>query len=173
MNVLYVVFTAVCVSVDSFIAGFTLSINKRKSITLPLTVAAVTFVMCLAAGVAATLLNGVLQQYGSFIGASILICLGIASLFKQNDSQTLSNVSFLHCFAIGFGVGLDGAAATLSLVLQGMGDALTVALIVALTHFFTVFAGQQLASKNIPSKHTNLFAAIMFFALAAIKLFDT
>lgn len=170
MNTLYVIFTAVCVSVDSFIAGFSLSLNKRKTLTLPLTVAVVTFVMCLLAGLLATLLQEILQQYGGFIGAGILICLGIANLFRQN-SQTLENVSFLQCFAIGFGVGLDGAAATLSLVLQGMGDALTVSLVVALTHFFTVFLGQHLATKNIPAKHTNIFAAVTFFILAAIKLF--
>ncbi|MCM1289761.1 MAG: manganese efflux pump MntP family protein [Corallococcus sp.] len=170
-NVLFVIFTAVCVSIDSFIAGFSLSLNKRKSVTLPMTVAAVTFVMCLIAGVAATLLHGALQQYGSFIGASILICLGIANLLRRN-SQTLENVSFFQCFAIGFGVGLDGAAATLSLVLQGMGDALTVSLIVALTHFFTVYLGQHMATKNIPAKHANLFAAATFFVLAAIKLLD-
>ena len=169
MKVLYVIFTAVCVSVDSFIAGFTLSINKRKSITLPLTVATVTLVMCLVAGVAATLLNGVLEQYGSFIGASILICLGVVNLLRKN-STTIQNVSFLQCFMIGFGVGLDGAAATLSLVLQGMGNALTVSLVVAVTHFFTVYLGQLLATRNIPSKHTNVFAAVMFFALAALKL---
>lgn len=171
MNILFVIFTAVCVSIDSFIAGFTLSINKRKSITLPLTVALVTFVMCLVAGIAATLLGGILAQYGSMLGATILVCLGIANLFRQN-SQSLHSVSFLQCFAIGFGVGLDGAAATLSLVLQGMGNALVISLIVAVTHFFTVFLGQQLATKNIPAKHTNVFAAVMFFALAALKFFE-
>lgn len=170
MNTLYVIFTAVCVSVDSFIAGFSLSLNKRKSLALPLTVAAVTLVMCLIAGMLATLLQDALEQYGGFIGACILVCLGIANLFRQN-SQTLDDVSFLQCFAIGFGVGLDGAAATLSLVLQGMGDALTVSLVVALTHFFTVFLGQHLATKNIPAKHTNVFASITFFVLAAMKLF--
>ena len=171
MNILYVIFTAVCVSVDSFIAGFTLSINKRKSLTLPLTVATVTFIMCLACGIAATLLYGILQDYGSFLGAAILICLGIANLFRQN-SQSFQSVSFLQCFMIGFGVGLDGAAATLSLVLGGMGNALIISFIVAVTHFFTVYAGQLLATKNIPSQHTNVFAAVMFFALALIKLLE-
>lgn len=171
MNIFFVIFTAICVSIDSFIAGFTLSINKRKNITLPLTVALVTFVMCLVAGIAATLVSGILEQYGSFLGAGILICLGVANLFKQN-SQTLDSVSFLHCFAIGFGVGLDGAAATLSLVLQGMGNALLISFVVAVTHFVTVFLGQRMATQNVPSKHANVFAAVMFFALAALKLFE-
>ena len=172
MKVLYVIFTAVCVSVDSFIAGFTLSINKRKSITLPLTVTLVTLCMCLAAGIAATLVAGALSEWGSYFGAGILICLGIANLFRHSDEGSLNSVTFAQCFMIGFGVGLDGAAATLSMVLQGMGDAFTISIIVAVTHFFTVYLGQLLATRNVPSQHTNIFAAVIFFVLAAMKLLD-
>lgn len=170
MNLLFVIVTAFTVSVDSLIAGFSLSLNKRKSLVLPLTVALVTYLLCTAASLAGTLLRDALQSYVKFIGAGILLCLGVVNLLKREETE-FCEISVTQCFAIGFSVGLDGAVATLSLVLQGIGNAFVVPLLMALTHFVTVFAGQRLA-QTARIKRANLISAVLFFVLAAIKLFE-
>ena len=170
MNVLYVLATAVTVSIDSFFAGFSLSLNKRNNLTLPLTVALVTYVLCLAASFAGVLLRDFLQNYVKYAGALIMLVLGVANLVKK-ENEALRDVSFLQCFAIGVSVGFDGATATLSLVIQNIGDVVFTPVLVATTHFFTVWAGQHLAQYTKLQK-ANVFAAVMFFVLASIKLFE-
>lgn len=170
MNVLFVIVTAVTVSVDSLIAGFSLSLNKPKSLVLPFTVALVTYLLCTAASLAGTLLRDVLQDYVKFIGAGILLCLAVVNLLKREETG-FDKISATQCFAIGFSVGLDGAVATLSLVLQGVGDAFFVPLVMAFTHFVTVFVGQRLAQRA-KLRHANYFSAALFFVLAIIKLLD-
>lgn len=169
MNLIYIIATAATVSIDSFIAGFSLSLNTKKSLTLPLTVAAVTYILCEIAALLGILLKNVLQNYVGIIGGGILIALGIVNLFKK-ENITLSSLSFSQCFAIGVGVGFDGAAACLSLVLQGIGDRLFTPIFFAVTHFATVFLGQRLA-QSARVEHANVISACMFFVLAGVKIF--
>lgn len=170
MNLIFVLLTAITVSIDSFVAGFSLALNKQKNITLPLTVALVTFWMCLSACFLGNLLRPLLLGYVRYVGAAILFGLGICNLLKK-ESAALGKISFSQCLAIGCGVGLDGAAAALSLVLQGMGDTLFLSVLIAATHFVTVFAGQRLAQIAKP-KHANVFSAAILFVLGALKLCD-
>ena len=170
MNVILIVITAFTVSIDSFIAGFSLSINKRKKISLPIIVAVVTYALCLVASLTGALLKDFLQSYVQVIGAGILIILGISNLFRQ-ESTTLKVVTLSESFAIGFGVGMDGAAAALSLTIQGVGDVIFTPLLFAAMHFATVFAGQSLAQASKLNK-ANVVSSVMFFILAALKIID-
>ncbi len=170
MNLPFVLLTAITVSIDSFVAGFSLSLNKRKSLMLPLTVAIVTYWMCLIAGWAGSLLRPLLQNYVKYIGAIILFALGLSNLAKKEDSE-MQQIGFSKCIAIGVGVGLDGAAADLSLVMQGIGDTVFLPILFALTHFVTVFIGQRLAQFAKPKK-SNILSALLFLMLGTIKLFD-
>ncbi len=166
MNTLYVVATAITVSLDSFIVGFSLSLNQRKNFVLPLTVALVTYLMCLLVGLAGYILQDYLQNYVNYIGGTIMLCLGIANLIKKSEEPKSAN--FLQCLSIGISVGLDGATAMLSVTLQNVSDIILVPIIFATTHYFAVFVGQHLA-RNIKITYTNIIASIMFFLLAAVK----
>ncbi len=170
MNILYIMATAFTVSIDSFIAGFSLSLNKRKKISLPVIVAIVTYALCLVASLAGTLLKDFLQNYVKIIGVGILILLGISALLRK-ESQTLKDISLSECFAIGFGVGTDGAAAALSLVIQGVGDIVFTPILFAVTHFVTVYAGQSLAQTSKLPK-ANIISCVMFLVLATLKLVE-
>ncbi len=169
MNLIFVFLTAITVSIDSFVAGFSLELNKQNKLTLPLTVAIVTFGMCLVACFCGNLLRRLLSGYVNYVGAAILFGLGICNLLKKENS-TLDK-TFSQCLAIGCGVGLDGAAAALSLVLQGMGNTLFLSLLMASTHFVTVFAGQRLAQIAKP-KYPNVLSAALLFVLGTLKLCD-
>lgn len=170
MNLPFVLLTAITVSIDSFVAGFSLALNKSKNLALPITVAFVTYWMCLAASWAGNLLRPLLENCVKYVGAVILFALGLSNLAKREEDK-ICQINFSQCVAIGVGVGMDGAAAALSLVMQGVGDTVFLPILFAATHFATVFAGQKLAQLAKPQK-TNVFSAVMFFVLGTIKLFD-
>lgn len=169
MNLLYVIATALTVSVDALIVGYSVSLARRKNFVLPLTVAFVTYVLCLAASLAGTLLREFLQDYVRYIGAAILVWLGVDAL-RRKETRTLQEGNFSQCLATGFGVGLDGAVATLTLV-KGVEDILFTPVLFAVTHFVAIFIGQCLA-KNTKMEKANVFSAVMFFVLAVVKLAD-
>lgn len=168
MNLFYVILTALTVSVDSFVAGFSVSLKKRRNLKLPVTVAAVTYLLCLATSLAGTFFRRFLQENVGYIGAAILVALGISALIKKEPDEPCE-AKFSQCLAIGMGVGTDGAVANLSLVIQNMGNVYFLPILFAATHFATVYSGQLLAQIARP-KHANTLSALMFFALAAAKL---
>lgn len=160
---------AIIVSLDSFVAGFTLSINKKNNVALPATVAAITLVLCLATTFLGNLLKNTLTEYANIFGAAILLILAAFALFRKEETrQSLDTVSLSESIAIGFAVGTDAAVANLSLAMDGYG--ITAPLIFAVTHFFTVFLGQLLA-KKITLSHTNILSATVLAVLAVMKFF--
>lgn len=167
-NFIFVMVTALTVSVDSFVAGFSLALDRQKSLLLPSTVAIVTYVMCLLACFAGGYLREPLESHGKYVGAGILFALGIGGILKKDDDQT-ETTSFVRCAAMGFGVGLDGAAAALSLTLQNCGDCVSLPILFASTHFVSVLLGQRLAVTAKP-KHSKAISAVMFFTLGTLKL---
>lgn len=170
MDFLFVTITAITVSVDSFVAGFSLSLNKKRNLQLPMTVAAVTYLLCVVACIVGQILRPFLENYVKYFGAAILFALGAMSVVRQ-EGICLSDISFGQCVAIGVSVGFDGAAACLSLAVQGLGNVLTLPLLFAATHFTAVFSGQSLAGTKRP-QNTNYLSGGMFFVLCVVKLLD-
>lgn len=168
-NLLTVAITAVIVSLDSFVAGFSLSLNKKANLLLPSSVALVTLVLCVATTVIGELLQGYLGKVVDYFGAGLLALLALTSLVKDDDVKqaTLSSVTLTESVTIGVAVGMDAAVANLSLALLGVG--LVAPLVFAVTHFFTVLAGQVLA-KKVQLQHTNVFSAVILLALAISKI---
>ncbi|MCM1195329.1 MAG: manganese efflux pump MntP family protein [Corallococcus sp.] len=161
-------FTAAVVSLDSFVAGFSLSLNKKSNSLLPAAVAAVTMILCLVTTVVGTVLKDYLDSYANVFGAVILTVLGVINLLKDEDTSTsLQTVTLAESVATGFAVGTDASVANLSLAIDGYGLAAPV--VFAVTHYITVFAGQKLAQKTA-LKRANVFSALILFALAAIRI---
>lgn len=159
--------TSLIVSLDSFVAGFSLSLNKRQNTALPAAVALVTLIMCIATTFLGYLLQDVLNEYVNFFSAVILIALAAMNLLKgDDDAVSMRSLTLSECIALGVAVGLDASVANLSLAIQGYG--LIVPIVFAVTHYFTVFIGQLLAGKLV-MKHTNAFSAAVLFALAITK----
>ena len=159
--------TSIIVSLDSFIAGFSVSLNKRQNTTLPAVVALVTFVMCVATTFVGYALQGVLDEYVNTFSAIILTLLAVMNLLKKEDNAvSMQPLTFYECAALGVAVGLDASVANLSLAVTGYG--LIAPIVFAVTHYFTVLIGQLLAGK-IAMRHTNVLSATVLFVLAIFK----
>ncbi len=163
MNVIFILATAVTVSLDGLFVGVCVS-QQRKDLALPVTVAAVTYAMCLAASILGQKLSTVFG--GRYFGATILLFLGIFNLVKKDGAQRATN--FLQNIALAVSVAMDGATAALSLAIQNEGDVLFTPLLFAATHFLTTFCGQTIG-KHFDTEHGNVFSAVFLFVLAAMK----
>lgn len=168
-NLLTIAVTAVIVSLDSFVAGFSLSLNKKANLVLPSAVALITLLLCLATTLIGEVLGGYLGRVVDYFGAGLLALLALVSLTKSDDNEqaNLSTVTLCESFTIGVAVGMDAAVANLSLALLGVG--LLAPIVFAVTHFFTVLAGQLLARK-VKLEHTNVFSAVVLLVLAVSKM---
>lgn len=168
-NLLTLAVTAVIVSLDSFVAGFSLSLNKKANLVLPSAVALITLLLCLATTLIGEMLGEYLGKVVDYFGAGLLALLALVSLIKNDDNEqaNLSTVSLSESLTIGVAVGMDAAVANLSLSLLGVG--LLAPIVFAVTHFFTVLLGQILARK-VKLRHTNLFSAVILLILAISKM---
>ena len=168
-TILTIAVTAVIVSLDSFVAGFSLSLNKKANLALPSAVALITLVLCVATTLLGELLEGYLGKVVDYFGASLLALLALMNLIKEDDGEqaNLSAVTLSESLTIGVAVGMDAAVANLSLVPQGVG--LLAPVVFAVTHFFTVLLGQMLARK-VKLSHTNVFSAVILLILAVSKM---
>lgn len=167
-EVLIILSTAIIVSLDSFMAGFSLSLNKKSNTALPATVALVTLLLCLLTTFVGSLLKNYLNETANVFGAVVLFSLAVLGLFRKDDkSCALAPAAFGENVAMGFAVGTDAAIANLSLAMSGYG--IVAPLIFAVTHYFTVLLGQVLA-KKATLENTNWFSSVILVGLAIMKL---
>ena len=168
-NLLTLTVTAVIVSLDSFVAGFSLSLNKKANLVLPSAVALITLLLCLATTLLGTLLQGYFGKVVDYFGAGLLALLALISLVRDDEGEqtNLSTVTLTESLTIGVAVGMDAAVANLTLALTGVG--LLAPVVFAVTHFFTVLLGQILARK-VKIEHTNVFSAVILLVLSISKM---
>lgn len=176
-NLLTIAVTAVIVSLDSFVAGFSMSLNRKANTTLPSAVALITLLLCLLTSIIGRYLSSYVEQYVNYLGAALLALLALMNLLKKEESETarLKSVTLAESLTIGVGVGMDAAVANLSLSFEEAGAlsiggvALLAPIVFAVTHYFTVFLGQVMAQK-VELKYSNYFSAAILLALAVSKL---
>ena len=176
-NLLTVAVTAVIVSIDSFVAGFSMSLNRKMGPTLPSAVAFITLILCILTSVIGRYLSNYVEKYVDYIAAALLALLALFNLFKKEEEATtrLKDITLYESMTIGVSVGMDASVANLSLALDGSsvlaiaGVSLLAPIVFAITHYFTVFFGQLLAQK-VELKYSNYFSATILFALAVSKL---
>ena len=167
-NLLTVGLTSVIVSLDSFVAGFSVSLNRKPTTTLPASVALITLLLCLLTSIVGSYLADSVAHYVNYLAAALLTLLALFNLRKEDENETrLGSVTLLQSLTIGVSVGMDAAVANLSLSLNGVG--LIAPIIFAVTHYFTVFLGQMLAQK-VEMKYSNYFSAAILLTLAISKL---
>lgn len=168
-GIIVLMVTAVTVSIDSFAAGFSLSLNKKNNSLLPIAVTIVTLALCIITSLLGTLLKDYLDEKVDIFGATILVILAIINLLKEDDEQSasLQQITIAESLAMGFAVGTDAAVANLSLAIDGYGG--IAPLLFAVMHYAAVYAGQRLADK-ITIKHANALSAGVLILLAIIKL---
>ena len=92
MKWIVITVTALAVSADSFVAGFSLADKNRK---LPFCVMIITLILCVATYVAAGALSDLLAGYADLFGAAILASVGIANLFKKPEKGQIKYGDFV------------------------------------------------------------------------------
>lgn len=154
----FLILTALTVSIDSLVCGFSLALVCKKKLYVILGVALTVFVMCLITNYAPVVLENKLSEKTASFGGLILILVGVYNLLKgKNDTAIKENSPLLQSLLTGFAVGLDGAIANLSLSLMGM-NAIYVPIIIAVMHALAIFVGVILTETPIARK----FAKIEF-----------
>ena len=148
----YIIITALTVSIDSFVCGFSLAFNIKKKLPIVLGIALTVFLMCLLTNYLTVLFADKITEQTTCIGGVILILVGVYNIFKKSTNHSKKVKSdLLQSVVTGFAVGLDGAVANLSLSLMGM-NAFYVPLIIAVTHALAIALGISLASTRLALK---------------------
>jgi len=161
--------TAFTVSIDSFLCGFSISIDKKNKYLIVPIIALTVFLMCLIANYFGILLTGVLTERTAGLSGIILVIVGLYNLFKKDDGEK-SHSSVLQSFISGFAVGVDGSLANLSLSLMGI-NAFYVPITIALFHAILIALGIFLSDKIFTKKLKNLkfIAPLILIGLGVYK----
>lgn len=156
----FLLLTALSVSIDSLVCGFSLSLIKPKKLPIVVGITLIVLLMCTTTNYLAVLLSSVLSEKTASLGGLILVGIGIYNLFnkKKNDKPN-SNSLYRQIIISGFAVGLDGAIANLSLSLMGI-NAFYAPLTIAIFHGAMILIGVTLASLPFIEKLNKYF----FFA---------
>ena len=144
----YFLITALIVSIDSFICGFSLSFSTNKKSHIILGIALTVLVMCLITNYLPTIFIDKITDKTASLGGIILVIVGINNLIKSQKPHVETNTKPLkQSLLTGFAVGFDGASANLSLSLMGI-NAFYVPLTIAIMHAILIWLGIVLASKT-------------------------
>lgn len=167
MNLLILLSTAIAVSVDSFVCGFSLPDNNNKPKTY-LTIFFVVFIMCLITDVMGIFCKGIIPFDVSIVGGIVLCIIALQNaidVFKKTDTNAK-----ITDFLIGFGVGLDGAYANFSLAVMGI-HGLIVPLLIATFHVAFIYFGAKLS--NISYRKLSKYKIIpptLLFAIGVYRI---
>ncbi len=144
--------TAITVSIDSFVCGFSLSFTAKRKLPVILGIALTVFVMCLITNYLTYFFVDKITEKTACLGGIILIGVGLFNLFKKDEQNKNAKEkgALKQTLLTGFAVGIDGATANLSLSLMGL-NAFYVPATIALCHALMIWLGILLA-KTIPPK---------------------
>lgn len=168
----FLLITALTVSIDSFVCGFSLAYSTKKKPLITLGIALTVFVMCLVTNYMTAFFADKIDERTASLGGLILMCVGIYNLLKKNDeTTTCEKFAFKQILISGFAVGLDGALANLSLSLMGVNQ-FYVPVIIALMHALMITLGIWLTSTPLAKKFGKIefVPPIILILLGAYKL---
>ena len=167
----FLILTALTVSIDSFVCGFSLSLSSGKKPLIVLGIATTVFVMCLLTNYGVTFFADKITDKTASLGGLILIGVGIYNLLKKDTVKSTDKFAFKEVLISGFAVGLDGALANLSLSLMGI-NAFYVPVIIAVTHALMIALGILLSSAKTLKKLGKIECVppIILILLGAYKL---
>lgn len=144
MNFLFLFTTALAVSIDSFVCGFSLGFAAKKKYFVVLGIALTVFCMCLITDCLGAALSGILTEDVAALGGLVLIGVAVFNLISGKKERKESGDLFRESLIIGFAVGLDGACANFSLALMGY-TGLYVPALIALLHAAMIYLGIALS----------------------------
>ena len=167
----FLLITALTVSIDSFVCGFSLSLTNNKKLPLILDIALTVFIMCAVVNYATAFFADKLTEKTASLGGIILIAVGIYNLLKSDNDTIKERNTLSQALISGFAVGLDGALANLSLALMGI-NAFYVPITIAVMHALMIALGIALSQTSIVKKFAKIgfLPPIILILLGAYKL---
>lgn len=174
----FLILTALTVSIDSFVCGFSLSYLSKKKLPIVLGIAISVFIMCAITNYSTAFFSKYLNEQTSSLGGLILIAIGLYNLIKGKDDKEKdlsklqnSNHMLKEIIAVGFAVGLDGAVANLSLALMGI-NFFYVPITIALMHAIMIWLGILISQTSLAKKFEKieLVSPIILIVLGGYKL---
>lgn len=173
--IIFIILTALSVSIDSFVCGFSLAFSRKKKLNIVLSIAITVFIMCLIANYLSFPLQKILSKNVVNLGGIILIIIGVINLLntlkKTSNNLIKVNNGITQSVIAGFAVGLDGALANLSLALMGL-NFFYVPVIIALFHAFMILLGTIIASTSLAKKldKIGILSPLILIALGGYKI---
>lgn len=188
---LFLLFTALSVSIDSFFCGFSLSLSIRldkkmrgntfHNKLLACVLSAVTL-LCLLAALWGSTLREHQQRLALKIGGGLLLAMGVTGLMKvlcekkkarsapPFFAQQNKHTDFLPLFSAGLGVGTDGAVAVFSLSVMGYGGLVSAFTVIA-CHALLTDLGAKVAflPKDGILPRFRICAPVILIALAILR----
>lgn len=170
----YLFLTALTVSIDSFVCGFSLALINKKKLPIIIEIALTVFLMCAIVNYSTKMFNNFLTEKTSCLGGIILVFVGIYNILKskikKNNCKTDKNISG-QIFITGIAVGIDGALANLSLALMDINQ-FYVPITIAIMHALMIWLGIMLSSTKIARKFAKieLFSPFILICLGVYKM---
>ena len=175
MGFYFLLITSATVSLDSLVAGLSIGAEKNAKTQLKvLGIITVVFITCLIAYILSTNLLLGWQNVAVKVGGIILILVGTVGTLNNRNEKT----NVLHpplkshetpLIFTGFGIGIDGACATVSLSLLGYGF-LSV-LTVSAFHYVFIEIGIFISNVSLKGKlPRTTIASVILILLGLYKL---
>jgi len=169
--VYFLLITALTVSIDSFVCGFSLSLCNGKKLPIILGIALTVFLMCLCVNYATVFFADKITEKTACLGGILLILVGVYNLLKKSKTEMPNGNSLKLSILTGLAVGLDGAVANLSLSLMGM-NAFYVPLTIAIMHAVMIALGVILSQTPLIKKFAKIefLPPVILIVLGGYKL---
>ena len=94
----FLILTALTVSIDSFVCGFSLAFLNKKKLPVVLIIASTVLIMCLLTNYAPIFFNNFLDENASFVGGFILLVIGVLNLIKCIKNFNHKNDKYIFCY---------------------------------------------------------------------------
>ena len=174
METLILLTTALSVSLDSFFCGLSMSVKTKENFKFLIGITLSVFLLCIIGNTLGIKAYNALSNFSELIGGIILIIIAIFGFFDNKNksvSACKTHNIFLESIIIGFAIGLDGAAGSLSLSLMGYSSIfvpILITLIHAILMHIAILISNSKATKFLKKfKHT---PSLILLLLGTYKL---
>ena len=165
MELYYLTTAALSAGADAFFAGIALGGKERNKGSGLAAAYAVILLECLTAHLFGKWFAFLSDRLSSMLGGAILFSIGLYGLVKKRKPadfmRNRRDFTFFSTPLTGFAVGIDGAVATISLTVMGIG--VEAALIMAVSHCLFIEAGLGFSAKSLKrdARETRIPSAIL------------
>lgn len=173
LDFLFLVSTALSVSLDSFLCGLSLYVPPKHKNSAICIICLTIFALCSLGAFLGLKLGAVFYKYSNVLGGFLLIIVALFETFENEKNErflTPKQKSFFDYLLAGLAVGTDGLLGSLTLSLMFF-NPLLVALIITFLHVALLYISISISTEFL-LKYSAIkrVAPIFIFVLGAIKV---